>query len=145
VTNQGTRSLGALIEEVRIEREFQLRHFDAVDAKAGIILGFAGALVAFAPSGHFLLQATRYVASVSAVLALWTFWPRRFWATNLRPLRDLYLAAEEPFTRLRLLDTQILMVESFGRDLNKKAWRLKLAMAVLALAAVLTALGTAVD
>ena len=145
MSRQATRSLVALIEEVRTEREFQLRHFDAVDAKAGIILGFAGALVAFAPGGHVLIQTARYVASVSALLALWTFWPRRFWATDLRHLRDLYLAAEEQFTRLRLLDTQILMVETFGRELSRKAWRLKLAMTVLALAAILTAVGTAVD
>lgn len=144
VDNAGIRSLGVLAEEVRTEREFQLRHFDAVDAKAGIILGFAGAVVAFAPGGHLVIQLAWYVAAVSALLALWTFWPRRFWTTELGHLRDLYLAADEPFTRLRLLDTQILMVEASSRDLNRKAWRLKLAMTVLAIAALLTATGTAV-
>lgn len=50
---QGNRKLPSIeivLEEVRFEREAQLQHFDSLDAKAGILLGFAGALVALAPS-----------------------------------------------------------------------------------------------
>jgi hypothetical protein len=45
MVRQGIRSLDLLVDEVRVEREAQLRHFDALDQKAGIVLGFAGVLV----------------------------------------------------------------------------------------------------
>ena len=48
--DQGIRSLDVVREEIRIERAAQLQHFDALDSKAGIVLGFAGAIVALAPS-----------------------------------------------------------------------------------------------
>ena len=93
---------------VLTERDHQLQHFDALDQKAGIVLGFAGALVALAPARpEVLLSLARAAAVVSGFLCLSTFWPRRYWSTDLRPLRDKYLAAEPSFTRLRLLDTQI--------------------------------------
>lgn len=41
-----TRSLDVLLEHVQQVRAQQLQHFDALDAKAGILLGFAGALIA---------------------------------------------------------------------------------------------------
>jgi hypothetical protein len=46
----GTRSLEVVAAEVQTEREAQLRHFDALDSKAGVMLGFAGALAALAPA-----------------------------------------------------------------------------------------------
>jgi len=48
-------SLELLRDEVRIERDAQLRHFDALDAKAGIILGFAGVIAALAPLDRSVL------------------------------------------------------------------------------------------
>ncbi|HEX2031738.1 MAG TPA: hypothetical protein VHL78_10100 [Actinomycetota bacterium] len=136
-----TRSLDVILEEVRIERQAQLRHFDALDAKAGIILGFAGALVALAPAGPVLLDISRFAAALSGFLALSTFWPRGYWAIELRRIRDLYLAAEPTFTRLRILDTQIWMAEELGGVLHSKARRLKSAMGALAISALLTAIG----
>lgn len=135
------RSLEPILEEVKTEREFQLRHFDALDSKAGIILGFAGALVALSPSGDQVIDAGRYAAVASGLLALRTFWPRRFWSMGLRPLRDLYLASEPAFTRLRILDTQIEMTEQLSRTLHGKAQRLKLAMVALAAAVLLMSVG----
>ncbi len=40
------RSIDLILAEVRTEREGQLKHFDVLDSKAGVILGFAGAIVA---------------------------------------------------------------------------------------------------
>jgi hypothetical protein len=137
----GTRSLQVVLGEVRVERDAQLRHFDALDAKAGIILGFAGAIVALAPSHHLVAGIGRLVAVISGLLSLWTFWPRRFELTNLYALREKYLGAEPEFTMLVLLDTQISMMATTRDTLDHKASRLKAAMTSLALAVVLVAAG----
>jgi hypothetical protein len=50
-SSEQVRSLDIVFEELRTERDQQLHHFDALDQKAGIVLGFAGALVALAPGG----------------------------------------------------------------------------------------------
>lgn len=141
MTDAATRSLEEILQQVRSEREAQLRHFDALDSKAGIILGFSGALVALAQRGDALVAVGRYAAVVSGLLALWTFWPRRFEVIELRALRNLYLGSEPAFTRVRLLDTQIAMAEKLASSLHGKARRLKLSMAALASAALLVALG----
>jgi len=143
---EGVRSLDLVLEEVRSERDLHLAHFDAIDTKAGIVLGFAGALVALAPPrAKLLLDLGRALAVVCGFLCLWTFWPRRYWSTNLRPFREKYLAAELEFTKIHLLDTQIGMAHRMSEILATKAMRLKLAMIALALAVLLTAVGIGVD
>ena len=124
----------------------QLSHFDSLDSKAGIVLGFAGALVALTPGGSpGLANPGRWLAIVSGFLALWTFWPRRYWSTNLRPFRDKYLVAEPAFTAIRLLDTQIDMIERMGSILKSKAVRLKASMVALASAVLLVGIGLGLD
>jgi hypothetical protein len=146
VAGGNIRSLDVVWEQVRIEREVQLAHFDALDTKAGILLGFAGAVVALAPAGSLvLINIGRFAAVASGAFALWTVWPRRVWATDLRTLRDLYLPADPHFARLRLLDTQIQMAESLGAALSRKALRLKLGMALLLAAVLLTAAGPGLE
>jgi hypothetical protein len=146
LAGRNIRSLGVVWEQVRIEREVQLAHFDALDTKAGIVLGFAGAVVALAPAGSILLVNLGRLAAVgSGAFALWTVWPRRVWATDLRALRDLYLPADPHFARLRLLDTQIQMAESLGPALSRKVLRLKIGMALLLAAALLTAAGLGLE
>jgi hypothetical protein len=74
-------------------------------------------------------------------MALWTVWPRRYWSTNLRSLRDKYLAAEPEFTLVQLLDTKIDMAERTAGILHAKATRLKYAMVTLASSVLLTGIG----
>ena len=139
---KGIRSLEVVREEVRAERAGQLANFEAIDTKAGILLGFAGALVALSREGSSLvLQLGRGLGVLSGFLSLWTFWPRRFWTTDLRPLRDKYLAAEPAFSRLRLVDTHIEMAERMAEVIRGKAMTLRLAMVSLAVAVLLVAVG----
>jgi hypothetical protein len=145
MSDRRLRSLNPILEEVRSERASQLRHFDALDTKAGIILGFAGALVALAPTGALVVDLGRLAAVASGIAALSTFWPRGYWSTNLLQLRNLYLTSEPEFTKLNLLDTQIAMSQQLGSVLNGKARRLKWGMVLLAVAAVLTASGLTID
>jgi hypothetical protein len=145
VAEMGTNSLQFIAEEVRQERLIQLRHFDALDLKAGIVLGFAGALVALGPIANVLADIGRLVAVVSGLIAIVAFWPRRYWATNLATLRDVYLGSEPVFTRLRLLDTHIAMSRELVTTLQRKALLLKLAMVGLLVAASFTATALALD
>lgn len=140
-----TRSLDILLDHVRTVRAQQLQHFEALDSKAGIILGFAGALVALSPGGGpVLLMLGRGVAVVSAFVALATFWPRSFLVTDISELRTRYIASEEHFTKLVLLDTQVDMARASLPVIDEKAGRLRAAMVMLGLAAVLTAVGASV-
>jgi hypothetical protein len=138
---KGIKSLDVVLEEVRIERAAQLQHFDALDAKAGVVLGFSGAVVALAPAHHLIVGIGRLAAVIAAISALWTFMPRRFELTDVRSLRTKYLEAEPGFTKLTLMDTQISMMEATKRLLRKKAARLNFAMAFLALGVMLVAVG----
>lgn len=140
-----TRSLDVLLEHVQQVRAQQLQHFDALDAKAGILLGFAGALIALSPRGNpVILDLSRGVAVVSAFFALATFWPRGFPITRVFELRQRYLASDERFTKLVLLDTQVAMARSSSPIIDAKARRLQISMTALGVAAALTALGVGV-
>jgi hypothetical protein len=85
------------------------------------------------------------IAAASGALALAAFWPRGYWATNLRRLRQKYLSSERDFTRLHLLDTQIAMAETLRSVLLRKAQLLKAGMGALAAAAAFIAIGLALD
>ena len=45
---EGLLSLDLIASLVEVQQDHQLRHFDGLDNKAGIMLGFAGVLVAIA-------------------------------------------------------------------------------------------------
>lgn len=82
---RGVASIDMVGGEVHAERAAQLGHFDAVDTKAGVVLGFAGAItpLSAAPSGP-LTAAGAIAAVVSGLFALMSFWPRKYWRTDLR-------------------------------------------------------------
>lgn len=138
-------SLDTILDEVRSERTAQVRHFDALDAKAGIILGFSGVLVALFPAGGVLIDAGRATAVGSGLLALWTFWPRLMPELNLPSLKQLYARAEPEFTSLRLIDTHTEALETLRVLVEAKVIRLKLSMSALAVATTLASIGLVVD
>jgi hypothetical protein len=135
------RSLDAILEWTRAERESQVRHFDSLDTKAGLLLGFSGALAGLATAEEWLVDVGRFAAALSALLALLAFWPRGLEVLDLRALRDLYLGAEPTFTKLRVLDSQIRIADTVARITHRKAWIVKLSMAALFAAAILIVVG----
>jgi hypothetical protein len=142
VPSQSIRSIDVVFHEVRHERSVQLAHFDALDTKAGVALGFSGAIVALTGgSSGSVVAVGRALAASSGLFALVAFWPRRFWRTNLRSLRDSYLGAELDITRVRLLDSQIAMAERLDRALASKVAFLKVAVGFLALAVLVSSVG----
>ncbi|MGH2556254.1 MAG: hypothetical protein ACRDHO_11120, partial [Actinomycetota bacterium] len=126
---------------VELQLEHQLKHFDGLDNKAGIVLGFAGVLVAVADGIEPLTIAARIAAVGAAVLSLWAFLPRRYPVLDTRKLRERYLRADPGFTKLHLLDTQIRMEEEASTLLDRKASRLKLAVSSLSVGVLLVAAG----
>ena len=143
---RGIEGIDVVAEEVRAQRETLRVHFDAVDTKAGILLGFAGAITALTARPLGRLSTAGLVAAVSSgLLALMSFWPRRYWRTDLSQLRAKYLAAEPAFARISLLDSQIVMAERSNVTLAWKVRFLKLAMLSLALAVPLSALGATLE
>lgn len=134
-------SLDILLEVVREERTKQIAHFDALDNKAGIVLGFAGLLITLAPDVPLLaLLPALTAAGTAAAFALMAFWPRPHATLKPTPIRK-YLAAEDRFTRLRLFDTLEVVANTISDDLTTKARRLKRALIALTVAAALFAVG----
>lgn len=137
-------SLDLILALVQAERDKQLGHFDALDNKIGIVLGFSGLLITLAPDVPEPLRILGVVAaSTSATLSLWAFLPRGFPVLQPSPLRR-YLRAEETFTRLTVLDTLEDLVNESSVLLREKASRLRLALIALALAAGFFAVGIVV-
>lgn len=116
-------SLDLLSREARAELDAQERRGDALDTKAGVLLGFSGVIVGLTVSrldGTIAHIASSFSA-LGALLASAGYLPRSFPTLRLRTLRDEYLMAEVGFTRLRLLDTRIAMYNQTQRTLARKA------------------------
>jgi len=138
-------SLDLILEETRSERQAQLKHFEGLDAKAGILLGFSGALVALAPTDNAVIAVGRSASVLAGLASLWTFWPRRLGVLNLYMLRQKYISSDPRFTKLSLLDTQIIMLRSTASLLHPEVHTLRWAMALLAVAVILVGAGLGLD
>ena len=90
-------------------------------------------------------EAGLLAAVLAGLFAVMSFWPRKYWRTDLNALRARYLAADPAFARVSLLDSQIVMAERSYRALVWKVRFLKVAMLSLAVAVPLSALGTALE
>ena len=131
-----------IAEEARHALDAHQRHFEALDSKAGVILGFSAAVTALAPIAiHPLVEAGRAAAVAGGAAALMAFWPLRFATLDVRLLRDEYLSAEPEFMQRRLLETGIALVEGMAVTLRRKAIAVRASTVLLACATVLTAVG----
>lgn len=137
-------SLDLLLDTVRTERSAQLSHFDALDSKAGIVLGFAGALIALSSGvNREFRDVGVIVLGLAVLLSAATFFPRKLPALDVLE-RRAYLQAEVDFTKLKLHDTQIDMILGASAQLTWKARLLKLAVLFLGVGAVILATGITV-
>lgn len=111
--------LELIAEAVATDQAAQLRHFESLDTKAGIVLGFAGVLVALGDAAEAELGVAALIAGASAALfALLAFVPRTYPVLELRRARDRYLQSDPRFTRLHVIDTRIAIVEEASRLLS---------------------------
>jgi hypothetical protein len=133
-------SLDLLLELSQAERQAQLAHFDSSDTKSGLVLGFAGVLIALSPAFEGLDGIGAFAsAALAAGLSLASFWPRDFPVFDLTGLGS-YAVSELAFTQIRMLDTLRIMLVEGQTLLRVKALRLKLAVISLSVSAVLTGL-----
>lgn len=128
----GLPSLRLIAARVDAQLDLQIRHFESLDNKAGIVLGFAGVLVAVAGGTGGFAVVGRVSAVSASLFALWAFLPRNYPVIDTRKLRDRYLRADPEFTDLHLLHTQIAMEELASEVLRRKAFRLRVSISLLA-------------
>jgi hypothetical protein len=122
----------------------QRTHFDSLDTKAGVVVGFAGVIAALSlnrDAGSLPAKVGVGFAVVAAIVAMAAFWPRKHPVFDPRRLRG-YLRAEASFTELRLLDTEIEMSVRASKLITAKAGWLKCSLCALLLAVVALAIGT---
>ena len=118
---RGLPSLDVLLEMVERERAQQQAHFESLDSKAGVTLGFSGAIAALATDvDRAVAEVGVAFAVLAAVLAVLSFRPRGHPVIEVRRLRS-YLPAEPSFTKLRLFDTEAYMVIEGARVNRLKA------------------------
>jgi hypothetical protein len=120
-----------LREIVRHERDAQLAHMESLDSKAGLVLGFAGTLVALAGGSGILADVGRRAAALAAALALSAFFPRRYPRLDLAWTRLAWIRLPAEEAVLRVVDAEIGMVGQMARVPEKKGLRVKLAMLAL--------------
>lgn len=116
-------ALETVAQAVESVSELQEQRTDAVDTKAGVILGFAGLLATISPphmnAGRLLALSLDGLAAVLAGVALI---PRPFPLLNPSRIRN-YVTWSEEQAGLRLLDTRIEMYEKArSRSAAKSRW-----------------------
>lgn len=140
----------ASLEVIRAELDLRLTEQDrrgaAFDNRAGIVVGFSGALIGLsAPASNWVNLAAMSVAVVAAFAAARSMWPRLGGAIDPRIMRNTYLTTEPRETRLRLLDTRILLFEQDQARLELKGKWVKWSAQVLAVAILVAGAGAMVD
>ncbi|MFE7547046.1 hypothetical protein [Streptomyces gardneri] len=132
-------SLELVLEEFHLDAKTQQDRAAQLDARGGVLIGFAGVLVGLIargttpPSGlqQAALVCAAAAAAAAAVGALW-----RQASSTLDPLRlRAYMAATEEHARLRILDTRISLYLQ-----DQKRLRLRFAMVGSASALLMAAL-----
>jgi hypothetical protein len=145
VTQRG--SLDVIEEYVRREFDAEERRADAVEGKAGLVLGFSGVLVSLG-TGYVwapLALAARVVAGLAGLVAVLAFAPGAFPTLDVAALHEHYLAAEPDVTRGRVVGA---LIDAHGRvraTFRGKLARLRLAVRFLGLAVALMVTGSIVE
>ena len=131
-------SMQLIRDAVRYEREVQLRHADALDAKAGLVVSFSGVIPAAsaARADGYLLPGLCAVA-FAALLGLFAFLPRKWPTWDLQGLRERYAAADPVFTERKIVDGEVAMADRQRDRINASASVLKSAIGLLFLAVAL--------
>lgn len=134
--------LTLVLTEVRARRDADIKHFESLDTKAGILLGFSGALAAFPVSGEPSLIAVGRIAAVAATIgALTALLPRRFPVLFGASLRTRHAHSSREEAIAALIDYLIQAEGPAARVLRLKARLLVLAAPTLVVGVGLTSAG----
>lgn len=135
-----------LLSQAEAEYDRAHQRFDAIDTKAGLVLGFAATLLGLTFSvtadgaAECLLAASRIAAAVAGLTALRAAWPREYEQLALSKVRE-HLQKEDPdVVLLDVMDQRILTVDTVGSAANKKVPWLRAALIALTVATTLAAI-----
>jgi hypothetical protein len=138
-------SLSLILETTSREREARASLLESIDARAGVLLGFAAALAALAPRDvNMVVEGGRIVAVLGGLAALFTFWPREHGILDVDGLIE-FASAEIVFTRRSLAVAQTEIALGLTELLVKKIRRLRVGMICIGCAAPSIAMGLALD
>ena len=136
------KSIEVLAAELRDQLAAQRSYVESLDAKAGVVLGFAGLLVALAPGNETVwIDMARLTSVTSAVVALLAYLPRDYGLVDLPGFRADYVAADPALLGLALLDTHLDVLAETEIVIDHKSRRLKASIAALLVAIILSFLG----
>jgi hypothetical protein len=139
-------SLDVIRAELDQEREVQVKRGDAADSRAGVVLGFSGALAALAVNTKTLFAFPGALSAVvTAYLATRVLWPRVQNTVDPVALLRLYAVLPEEETKKALLKRRAADYE-FNKDwIAAKTSRLKTAVSFLAASIALVVAGVSID
>lgn len=125
-----------LLQNVYAERQARFDAIDGLDAKAGILFGFSGVLIALVGTiPHWWMRGLVLAPSlVSAGFCLAALLVRRVKITNSQKARDRYLKEPPSVAGRTLLDTLTGQEESIDSVLSEKADLVQVALVTLAVA-----------
>lgn len=127
-------SVPVLLEAAWAERETQLAAIDGLDSKSGVVLGFAGAIVALTPAfpQWWMRLVVVVLPVISAALAVVSLWVRRVKTIEAPPLREGYLLRPLGVTQQTIFDTLVHQQPSLKRTLTWKGRWTQAALSTLA-------------
>jgi hypothetical protein len=139
-------SLDLIRTELDLRLADQARKAATFDTRAGVVLGFGGVLIGLVGEDPTIFQLLgQIVAALAAGVAGVSMRYRVSGSMNIRAVRDRYLNQEPEVTRLRLLDTRIVLLEQdevrFESKVRVMAWAVRL----LAFAVLLMLVGSIVS
>ncbi|MFQ5879640.1 MAG: hypothetical protein ACE5IZ_05665 [Dehalococcoidia bacterium] len=151
---QAAPSLDLVFNEVKERISVQLGQIEALDHKAGTLLGLSSVVITIAAGLRFVegegaskvafLTLFSLGALFYAITIFFAF--RGYWVVEYRrdpeprPLRDFYLSQEEELTKRRLLSNMIASYEFNVPLLRNKAYNIRMAARFLFVETVLLAL-----
>ncbi len=141
--NESGGTLSFLLETLQSERSQQLSHFEALDARASVIVGFAGLLMTLipdVPKSRLLVSVA--AAGVTSLFGLSSFWARSFPAIRPLPLRQV-IGEDLQWVRAGVYDQVEAMLAEGSVVLARKATRLRIALVFLLITATSTGIGLA--
>lgn len=144
--NPNLPSLDAVRAELDGLLAEQERRAVAFDNRAGLILGFGGALIGLTAADPSVMRLCAQIAAAAAAgLAGWSLWPRVSATIDPLDLRNRYLTTELKQTKLTILDTRIRIYKLDEERLEDKVARLRWAACLLASSVLFLLIGAILD
>jgi hypothetical protein len=129
------KSIEILEGQIRDQLATQRSYVENLDAKAGVVLGFSGLVVAVAPANDTVwVDLARLAGVLSGVIALFVFLPRDYPVVDLRAFRRGYLTAEPTAGLLALVDTYLNVLDHAAGVIDHKSRWAKGSIAALLVA-----------